>query len=75
MQAGVAMGLAKTVAVRFPEWGPEFATLMVRRLMLTAPFCNLPHVRHQSCAVNWDVLHLLPCLYAHMTFCSHSYLL
>ncbi len=29
MQAGVAMGLAKTVAVQFPEWGPEFATLMV----------------------------------------------
>ncbi|DBA69525.1 TPA: hypothetical protein ACH3X2_012726 [Trebouxia sp. C0005] len=27
-QAGVAMGLAKTVAVRFPEWGPDFATLM-----------------------------------------------
>ena len=23
------MGLAKTVAVRFPEWGPDFATLMV----------------------------------------------
>ena len=34
MQAGVAMGLAKTVAVRFPEWGPEFATLMVRCLLL-----------------------------------------
>lgn len=30
MQAGVAMGLAKTVAVRFPEWGPDFATLMVK---------------------------------------------
>ncbi len=29
IQAGVAMGLAKTVAVRFPEWGPDFATLMV----------------------------------------------
>lgn len=29
VQAGVAMGLAKTVATRFPEWGPEFATLMV----------------------------------------------
>lgn len=36
MQAGVAMGLAKTVAVRFPEWGPEFATLMVRCLVLAA---------------------------------------
>ena len=23
------MGLAKTVATRFPDWGPEFATLMV----------------------------------------------
>lgn len=34
MQAGVAMGLAKTVAVRFPEWGPDFATLMVRCLVL-----------------------------------------
>ena len=29
LQAGVAMGLAKTVATRFPDWGPEFATLMV----------------------------------------------
>ena len=36
MQAGVAMGLAKTVAVRFPEWGPDFATLMVRCLVLPA---------------------------------------
>lgn len=24
------MGLAKTVATRFPTWGPDFATLMVR---------------------------------------------
>ena len=30
VQAGVAMGLAKTVSSRFPTWGPEFATLMVR---------------------------------------------
>ena len=29
-QAGVAMGLAKAVAVRFPEWGPDFVFLMVR---------------------------------------------
>ena len=29
LQAGVAMGLAKTIAARFPEWGAEFATLMV----------------------------------------------
>lgn len=28
-QAGVALGLAKTVAVRFPSWGPDFAALMV----------------------------------------------
>ena len=34
MQAGVAMGLAKAVAVRFPDWGPEFVFLMVR---LSAP--------------------------------------
>lgn len=31
VQAGVAMGLAKTIAARFPEWGPDFATLMVRK--------------------------------------------
>lgn len=35
MQAGVAMGLAKTVAVRFPEWGPDFATLMVKVLIVS----------------------------------------
>ena len=29
-QAGVAMGLAKAVAVRFPDWGPDFVFLMVR---------------------------------------------
>ncbi len=52
IQAGVAMGLAKTVAVRFPEWGPDFATLMVsvaailpclaaifRRLFMSASAC------------------------------------
>jgi len=33
-QAGVAMGLAKTVATRFPTWGPEFATLMVAIILL-----------------------------------------
>lgn len=35
IQAGVAMGLAKTVATRFPDWGPEFATLMVSFLLHT----------------------------------------
>lgn len=30
VQAGVAMGLAKAVAVRFPSWGPDFVFLMVR---------------------------------------------
>lgn len=29
VQAGIAMGLAKSVATRFPAWGPDFATLMV----------------------------------------------
>lgn len=29
-QAGVAMGLAKAVAARFPDWGPEFVALMAR---------------------------------------------
>ncbi len=28
-QAGVGLGLAKSVAVAFPSWGPEFATVMV----------------------------------------------
>lgn len=52
MQAGVAMGLAKTVAVRFPEWGPEFATLMVKILALPAACCKLlqNYGQHQLCA-------------------------
>ena len=29
-QAGVAMGLAKAVAARFPDWGPDFVALMAR---------------------------------------------
>ena len=29
VQAGVALGLAKTLAIRFPTWGPDFASLMV----------------------------------------------
>lgn len=28
VQAGVALGLARMVAVRFPDWGPHFQTLM-----------------------------------------------
>ena len=28
-QAGIAMGLAKAVAARFPSWGQDFSTLMV----------------------------------------------
>ena len=36
-QAGVALGLAKTVAIRFPDWGPDFATLMVLRPLLFDP--------------------------------------
>ena len=42
MQAGVAMGLAKTVSTRFPSWGPEFATLMVRTtLPASKPEANI----------------------------------
>ncbi|KAK9842202.1 hypothetical protein WJX81_000261 [Elliptochloris bilobata] len=33
-QAGVAMGLAKAVAARFPDWGPEFVTLMMTVILL-----------------------------------------
>ena len=29
-QAGVALGLAKTLSIRFPTWGPDFSSLMVR---------------------------------------------
>jgi hypothetical protein len=29
VQAGIAMGLAKAVAARFPSWGQDFSTLMV----------------------------------------------
>lgn len=35
------MGLAKTVAVRFPEWGPDFATLMVSTAALLPAFQQL----------------------------------
>ena len=28
-QAGVALGLATIIAVEFPEWGPEFATVII----------------------------------------------
>ena len=30
VQAGVALGLAKTLAIRFPTWGPDFASILVR---------------------------------------------
>uniref|UniRef100_A0A061RDT3 Sodium hydrogen exchanger n=1 Tax=Tetraselmis sp. GSL018 TaxID=582737 RepID=A0A061RDT3_9CHLO len=33
-QAGVAMGLAKTCAVRFPGWGDDYVTLMAGVIML-----------------------------------------
>lgn len=33
-QAGVGLGLAKEVAVEFPEWGNEFATLIISVIVL-----------------------------------------
>lgn len=33
-QAGVAMGLARIVATKFPTWGPNFQTLMFSIIML-----------------------------------------
>ena len=33
-QAGVALGLARTVAARFPYWGPEFSTLAVAIIVI-----------------------------------------
>ncbi|HRJ41140.1 MAG: cation:proton antiporter [Caldilineaceae bacterium] len=33
-QAGVALGLAQTVAVTFPEWGQSFATLIISVVVL-----------------------------------------
>jgi len=33
-QAGVAMGLAKTCAVRFPDWGNDYVTLMASVIIL-----------------------------------------
>lgn len=30
LQAGVAMGLARLAGTRFPDWGPQFQTFMVR---------------------------------------------
>ena len=38
MQAGIAMGLAKAVAARFPSWGQDFSTLMVRASVMTTCF-------------------------------------
>ncbi len=34
MQAGVALGLAKTVSARFPDWGPSFSAVMVSVIIL-----------------------------------------
>lgn len=34
-QAGVGLGLAKEVAVEFPEWGNEFATMLIAVIMLS----------------------------------------
>ena len=33
-QAGVALGLARTVAARFPYWGPSFSTLAVSIIVM-----------------------------------------
>ena len=33
-QAGVALGLARTVAARFPYWGPAFSTLAVSTIVI-----------------------------------------
>jgi len=33
-QAGVALGLARTVAARFPYWGPAFSTLAVANIVI-----------------------------------------
>jgi hypothetical protein len=33
-QAGVGLGLAKEVAVEFPEWGSDFATLIISVIVL-----------------------------------------
>jgi Trk K+ transport system NAD-binding subunit/Kef-type K+ transport system membrane component KefB/mannitol/fructose-specific phosphotransferase system IIA component (Ntr-type) len=33
-QAGVGLGLAKKVAVQFPEWGPTFATIIIAVIVL-----------------------------------------
>jgi len=33
-QAGISMGLATQVAVEFPEWGDDFATLMIATIVL-----------------------------------------
>ena len=50
------MGLAKAVAVRFPDWGPDFVFLMVRpsyapamlHLQIAVPPCvlHLDHTHH-----------------------------
>jgi hypothetical protein len=34
-QAGVGLGLAKGVAVEFPEWGPAFATVIISVIVLS----------------------------------------
>ena len=34
MQAGVALGLVKTVSARFPDWGPTFSAVMVSVIIL-----------------------------------------
>lgn len=34
-QAGVALGLAKEVAIEFPEWGPAFSTMMISTVVVS----------------------------------------
>ncbi len=65
IQAGVAMGLAKTVAVRFPEWGPDFATLMVSMAAM------LPVLQQNSEGFSCLQVHMQPSLHTICRFmCS-----
>lgn len=50
MQAGVALGLARMVGVRFPIWGPNFQTLSASIIILNLCL-GPPLFRHAIMAV------------------------
>ncbi len=51
------MGLAKAVAVRFPDWGPDFVFLMVR-LFVPRSFCRSEQGSPSFLFIVTDAMHI-----------------